>query len=71
MFAFFVKGGSKFEKERLQLLPKEINILFNTKKVMFLTTKMQKNSKVCMNVNKAQIIGFLKCHKRTLIFTFV
>lgn len=71
MFAFFVKGGSKFEKERLKLLQQEINILFNTKKVMFLTTKMQKISKVCMNVNKAQIIGFFKCHKRTLIFTFV
>jgi len=45
MFAFFVKGGSKFEKERLKLLRKEINILFNTKKVMFLTTKMQKISR--------------------------
>ncbi len=66
-----MEGASKFEKERLKLLQKEINILFNTKKVIFLTIKMTQFSKVCMNVNKARMIGFLKCHKRTLIFRFV
>ncbi len=60
-----MEGASKFEKERLKLLRKEININFNTKKVMFFTTKMSQFSKVCINVNKARIIGFLKCHKRT------
>jgi hypothetical protein len=49
MFAFFVEGASKFEKEWLKLLRKEIIILFNAK-VMFLTTKMSQFSKVCMNV---------------------